>query len=53
MPNLAWRFKIEINGLISDQRVVGLSTMLMLYTNIALICVMKQMHVSSRSNRSV
>lgn len=34
--------------LISDQRGVGLSTMLMLYANIAFICIMIQMHVSSR-----
>jgi hypothetical protein len=39
--------------LISDQRGVGLSTMLMLYANIVFICVMIQMHVSSKSNRSV
>lgn len=39
--------------LISDQRGVDLSTMLMLYVNIAFICVMIQMHVSSKSNRSV
>ena len=39
--------------LISDQRGVELPTMLMLYANIAFICVMIQVHVSSRSNRSV
>ena len=39
--------------LISDQRGVELSTMLMLYANITFICVMIQMHVSSKSNRSV
>ena len=39
--------------LISDQKGVDLSTMLMLYANIAFICVMIQMHVSSKSNRSV
>lgn len=39
--------------LISDQRGVELSTMLILYFNIAFICVMIQMHVSSKSNRSV
>ena len=34
--------------LISDQRGVELSTMLILYFNIAFICVMIQMNVSSR-----
>ena len=35
--------------LISDQRGVDLSTMLMLYLNVIFICVMIQMHVSSRT----
>ena len=39
--------------LISDQRGVELSTMLILYFNIVFICIMIQMHVSSKSNRSV
>ena len=34
--------------LISDQRGVELSTMLILYFNIIFICVLVQMHVSSR-----
>ena len=36
--------------LISDQRGVELSTMLMLYANVIFICVMIQMHVSSKSS---
>jgi len=38
---------------INQQRGVELSTMLILYFNIVFICVMIQMHVSSKSNRSV
>ena len=36
--------------LISDQRGVELSTMLILYFNIIFICVLIQMHVSSKSS---
>ena len=38
--------------LISDQRGVELSTMLILYFNIGFICVMIQMNVSSRLKSS-
>lgn len=38
---------------INQQRGVEISTMLILYFNIVFICVMIQMHVSSKSNRSV
>lgn len=34
--------------LINEQKGVDLSTMLVLYANIAFICVMFQMHVTSR-----
>ena len=38
---------------INQQRGVEISTMIILYFNIVFICVMIQMHVSSKSNRSV
>lgn len=38
--------------LINEQKGVDLSTMLVLYANIAFICVMFQMHVTSRLRAS-
>jgi hypothetical protein len=38
---------------INQQSGVEISTMLILYSNIAFICVMIQIHVSSKLNRSV
>ncbi len=38
---------------INQQRGVEISTMIILYLNVIFICVMIQVHVSSKSNRSV
>ena len=35
------------------QQGVDLKSLLILYTNIVFICIMIQMHVSNRSNRSI
>ena len=45
---LLMSYTMVMTFLISDQKGIEMSTMLILYTNVVFICVMIQMHVSSR-----
>tara|TARA_R100000005_G_C4897381_1_gene141181 strand:+ start:133 stop:333 length:201 start_codon:yes stop_codon:yes gene_type:complete len=45
---LLMSYTMVMTFFISDQKGIEISTMLILYTNVVFICVMIQMHVSSR-----
>ena len=45
---LLMSYTMMMTFFISDQKGIEMSTMLILYTNVVFICVMIQMHVSSR-----
>jgi len=45
---LLMSYTMVMTFFISDQKGIEMSTMLILYTNVVFICVMIQMHVSSR-----
>ena len=45
---LLMSYTMVMTFFISDQKDIEMSTMLILYTNVVFICVMIQMHVSSR-----
>ena len=45
---LLMSYTMAMTFFISDQKGIEMSTMLILYTNVVFICVMIQMHVSSR-----
>ena len=46
-------YTMVMTFIISDQKGVEMSTMLILYTNVAFVCVMIQMHVSSRRHQKI
>ena len=50
---LLMTYTMMMTYFITDQKGVEVSTMLILYANVVFICVMIQMHVSSRYDREI
>jgi len=50
---LLMTYTMMMTFFITDQKGIEVSTMLILYANVAFICVMIQMHVSSRYDREI